>query len=63
MHSFSGDIGDVRYKILKIPTGLFQVGGVNDDLHQLQQENHNCCEQFPVTLYMQEYKCICLYLS
>lgn len=38
VHSFRGDIGDICYKILKISAGLFQVGGVNDDLHQLQQK-------------------------
>lgn len=30
---FGGDIGDVCYKLLQIPAGLLQVGGVNDDLH------------------------------
>lgn len=41
MDRFRGDISDVRYELLQIPAGLFQLGGVNDDLHQLQKENDN----------------------
>lgn len=37
MHRFRRNIGDVCYELLQIPTGLLQVGGVNDDLHQLQE--------------------------
>lgn len=38
---FRGDVGDVCDELLQVPTGLLQVGGVNDDLHQLQQSGEN----------------------
>lgn len=37
VHRFRGNVGDVCDKLLQIPTGLLQVGGVNDDLHQLRK--------------------------
>lgn len=37
VNRFRGDVGDVCDELLEIPAGLFQVGGVNDDLHQLQK--------------------------
>lgn len=36
VYCFGGDVGDVCYELLQVPAGLLQVGGVNDDLHQLQ---------------------------
>ena len=41
MYCFGGDVGNVCYKLLQIPAGLLQVGGVNDDLHELQKEGYN----------------------
>lgn len=35
MDCFWGDVGDICYKLFQVPAGLLQVGGVNDDLHQL----------------------------
>lgn len=62
VHSFGGDVGDVGDEVLQVATGLFQVGGVDDDLHQLQPENHSCWEPFPATLHAREHKSICWYL-
>lgn len=36
VHRFRGHVGDVCDELLQVATGLLQVGGVNDDLHQLQ---------------------------
>lgn len=41
VHRFRGNIGDVCDELLQIAAGLLQVGGVNDDLHQLQQSGAN----------------------
>lgn len=48
VHSFRGDIGDICYEVLQILACLLQVGGVNDDLHQLQKECHNFEGNFEV---------------
>lgn len=45
MYCFRGDVGDVCYELLQIPAGLLQVGGVNDDLHQLQREGHTVLDE------------------
>lgn len=37
VHRLGGNVGDVCDELLQIPTGLLQVGGVNDDLHQLRK--------------------------
>lgn len=39
VHGFGGDVGDVGDEVLQVATGLLQVGGVDDDLHQLWPEN------------------------
>lgn len=41
VNCFWGDVGDVRYEFLQIPAGLLQVGGVNDDLYQLQRQGYS----------------------
>ena len=41
MNCFRGDVGDVCYKLLQILAGLLQVGGVNDDLHQLEKQGNS----------------------
>lgn len=45
MYCFRGDVGDVCYELLQIPAGLLQVGGINDDLHQLQREGHTVLDE------------------
>lgn len=58
VNCFWGDVGDVCYEFLQIPAGLLQVGGINDDLYQLQRQGYSSslspecfsrlcvCEQF-----------------
>lgn len=41
VHRFRGNVGDVCDELLQVAAGLLQVGGVNDDLHQLQQSGAN----------------------
>lgn len=46
VHRFRGDVGDVCDELLQVAAGLLQVGGVYDDLHQLQQSGGNSSRNF-----------------
>lgn len=55
VHRFRGHVGDVCDELLQIPTGLLQVGGVDDDLHQLQKGGR-ILDRSPILVYVKRWR-------